>query len=89
VFTRFFDDRGYRLSRHQTLVCHGDLPFDCGQCSPPIRMRALECGMDDCRHATKRASAFWYARRERQSQRDFDRTRAPRAIYVLDREIKL
>jgi hypothetical protein len=32
---------------------------------------------------------FWYACRERQSQRDFDCTRAARAIYVLDREIKL
>jgi hypothetical protein len=45
VFTRFFDDGGYRLSRHQTLVCHGDIPFDCGRCSLPIRMRALGCGM--------------------------------------------
>jgi hypothetical protein len=24
VLTRFFDDGGYRLSRHQTMVCHGE-----------------------------------------------------------------
>ena len=45
VLTRFVDDGGYRLSGHQTLVCHGDIPFDCGQCSLPIRMRALGCGI--------------------------------------------
>jgi len=44
VFTRFDDDGGYRLSRHQTLVCHGDIPFDVA-CSLPIRMRALGLGI--------------------------------------------
>ena len=45
VLARFGDDGGYRLSRHQTLVCHGDIPFDGGQRSLPIRMRALGCGI--------------------------------------------
>ena len=63
VLTRFGDDGGYRLSRHQTLVCHGDIPLDCGQWSLPIRMRALDESLgsrqsNDCLHADRKASAF-------------------------------